>query len=110
MSLVLQSWLIQPYPSRIFSYFHGSTFGSALRDTQTLQTTFSYSLTYFPLLLKYSKSWYADYIYLLTAKIIKDCTNLYIKINSILMKLGEYDKNNWKIQAKFVYKERWIRK
>ena len=61
-------------------------------------------------MLEDSKSWYTDDIYLLTAKIIKDCAELYVKIDKILMKLGSNGKSNWKMRVKFVYKERQIKK
>ena len=61
-------------------------------------------------ILEDSKSWYSDDIYLLTAKIIKDCAELYVKIDKILLKLGGNGKSTWKLRVKFVYKEGQIRK
>ncbi|KAH6691190.1 hypothetical protein BKA61DRAFT_663282 [Leptodontidium sp. MPI-SDFR-AT-0119] len=94
-------------------YSLGSAIGSASEDVQILAEdlkTFSQSLTLLSRLLEDSKSWYSDDIYLLTAKIIKDCAELYVKIEKILAKLGGNGKSNWKLRVKFVYKEGEIRK
>ncbi|KAH7364706.1 hypothetical protein BKA65DRAFT_143372 [Rhexocercosporidium sp. MPI-PUGE-AT-0058] len=94
-------------------YSLGSAIGSASEDVQVLAEdlkTFSQSLTLLSRLLEDSKSWYSDDIYLLTAKIIKDCAELYVKIEKILAKLGGNGKSNWKLRVKFVYKEDEIRK
>lgn len=94
-------------------YSVGSAIGSASEDVQVLAEdlkTFSQSLMLLSRLLEDSKSWYSDDIYLLTAKIIKDCAELYIKIEKILAKLGGNGKSNWKLRVKFVYKEGEIRK
>ncbi|KAE8441461.1 hypothetical protein EG329_004954 [Mollisiaceae sp. DMI_Dod_QoI] len=94
-------------------YTLGSAVGSASEDIQILADdlkTFSQSLTLLSRLLEDSKSWYSDDIYLLTAKIIKDCAELYVKIDKILEKLGSNGKSTWKLRVKFVYKESQIRK
>lgn len=94
-------------------YSVGSAIGSASEDVQVLAEdlkTFAQSLMLLSRLLEDSKSWYSDDIYLLTAKIIKDCAELYIKIEKILAKLGGNGKSNWKLRVKFVYKEGEIRK
>jgi len=94
-------------------YSFGSSIGSAGEDVHTLAEdlkTFSQSLALLSRLLEDGKSWYTDDIYLLTAKIIKDCAELYIKIDKILVKLGSNGKSNWKMRVKFVYKEGEIKK
>lgn len=94
-------------------YTLGEAVASASEDIQVLADdlkTFSQSLTLLSRLLEDSKSWYSDDVYLLTAKIIKDCAELYVKIDKILIKLGGNGKSNWKIRVKFVYKEGQIRK
>lgn len=94
-------------------YSLGSAIGSASEDVQILADdlkTFAQSLTLLSRLLEDSKSWYSDDIYLLTAKIIKDCAELYVKIEKILAKLGANGKNNWKLRVKFVYRESEIKK
>ncbi|KAH9215614.1 hypothetical protein DL95DRAFT_388550, partial [Leptodontidium sp. 2 PMI_412] len=83
-------------------YSLGSAIGSASEDVQILAEdlkTFSQSLTLLSRLLEDSKSWYSDDIYLLTAKIIKDCAELYVKIEKILAKLGGNGKSNWKLRV-----------
>jgi hypothetical protein len=75
-----------------------------------ISRTFSQSLTILSRLLEDSKSWYSDDIYLLTARIIKDCAGLYVKIDKILVKLSSNGKSMWKLRVKFIYKERQIRK
>jgi hypothetical protein len=60
-------------------YSLGAAAASASEDIQVLAQdlkTFSQSLTMLSRLLEDSKSWYSDDIYLLTARIIKDCTEL----------------------------------
>lgn len=94
-------------------YTLGGAVGSASEDIQLLADdlkTFSQSLTLLSRLLEDSKSWYSDDIYLLTAKIIKDCADLYVKIDKILEKLGGNGKRAWKVRVKFVYKESQIQK
>jgi hypothetical protein len=94
-------------------YTLGEAIASASDDIQALADdlrTFSQSLTLLSRLLEDSKSWYSDDVYLLTAKIIKDCAELYVKIDKILIKLGGNGKSNWKMRVKFVYKEGQIRK
>jgi hypothetical protein len=94
-------------------YALGSAIASASEDVQILADdlgTFSQSLALLSRLLEDSKCWYSDDIYLLTAKIIKDCVELYAKIDRILVKLGSNGKSNWKLRVKFVYKESQIRK
>ncbi|KAL2060233.1 hypothetical protein VTL71DRAFT_9628 [Oculimacula yallundae] len=94
-------------------YSLGSAIGSASEDVQILAEdlkTFAQSLTLLSRLLEDSKSWYSDDIYLLTAKIIKDCAALYEKIDKVLGKLGGNGKSSWKLRVKFVYKEGEIRK
>jgi hypothetical protein len=94
-------------------YSLGSDIGSASDDVHTLADdlkTFSQSLILLSRLLEDSKSWYSDDIYLLTAKIIKDCAELYVKIDKILVELGGNGKSTWKTRVKFVYKEGQIRK
>jgi hypothetical protein len=94
-------------------YSLGTAVGSANDDIQALADdlkTFSQSLTLLSRLLEDSKSWYSDDIYLLTAKIIKDCAELYVKIDKILATLGGNGKSTWKMRVKFVYKEGQIRK
>jgi hypothetical protein len=61
-------------------------------------------------LLEDGKSWYSDDVYIITAKIIKDCKELYVKIDRILVKLGANGKMSWKLKVKFAYKEGQIRK
>ncbi|TAQ89219.1 hypothetical protein B7494_g2452 [Chlorociboria aeruginascens] len=56
--------------------------------------------------LKDSKSRYTDGIYLLTAKIIKDCAGLY---DNILMKFGGKGTNSLMVWSKFVAKEGHIK-
>jgi len=92
-------------------YSLGTAVASASDDIQVLAQDlgiFSQSLTILSRLL--SKSWYSDGIYLLTARIIKDCTELYVKIDKILANLGSNGKSTWKLRPKFVYKEGQIRK
>ncbi|KAH8676531.1 hypothetical protein BGZ60DRAFT_259462 [Tricladium varicosporioides] len=94
-------------------YTLGSAVASASEDVQILADdlrTFAQSLTLLSRLLEDSKSWYSDDVYLLTAKIIRDCADLYVKIDRILVKLGSSGKSNWKLRVKFVYKEGQIRK
>jgi hypothetical protein len=94
-------------------YSLGAAIASASDDIQVLADdlkTFSQSLTLLARLLEDSKSWYSDDIYLLTAKIIRDCAELYVKIDKILTKLGGNGKSTWKLRVKFVYKEGQIRK
>jgi hypothetical protein len=95
-------------------YSLGAAIASASDDIQVLANdlkTFSQSLTLLSRLLEDSKSWYSDDIYLLTAKIIRDCAELYVKIDKILVKLGGNGKSTWKLRVKFVvYKEGQIRK
>lgn len=94
-------------------YALGSAVSSASEDIQMLADdlrTFSQSLTLLSRLLEDGKCWYSDDIYLLTAKIIKDCAELYVKIDKILVKLRGNGKSNWKLRMKFVYKEGQIRK
>lgn len=82
-----------------------SSIKSASEDIQDLADdlkSFSQSLALLSRLLDDSKSWYSDDVYLLTAKIIKDCTELYCKIDAILMKLGENGKNSFIKKLKFV--------
>jgi hypothetical protein len=94
-------------------YTLGEAIASASDDIQALADdlrTFSQSLTLLSRLLEDSKSWYSDDVYLLTAKVIKDCAELYVKIDKILIKLSGNGKSNWKMRVKFVYKEGQIRK
>jgi hypothetical protein len=94
-------------------YSLGAAVASASDDVQMLADdlkTFSQSLTLLSRLLEDSKSWYSDDVYLLTAKIIKDCADLYVKIDKVLVKLAGNGKSNWKMRVKFVYKEGQIRK
>lgn len=94
-------------------YTLGSAVASASDDVRILADdlkTFSQSLTLLSRLLEDSKSWYSDDIYLLTAKIIKDCAELYVKTDKVLSKLGGNGKSSWKTRVKFVYKEGEIRK
>lgn len=94
-------------------YTLGAAVGSASEDIQILADdlkTFSQSLSLLSRLLEDSKSWYSDDIYLLTAKIIKDCAELYAKIDKILLKLGSNGKSTWKLRVKFVYKDSQIQK
>ena len=94
-------------------YSLGSAIGSASEDVQILADdlkTFAQFLTLLSRLLEDSSSWYSDDIYLLTAKIIKDCAELYVKLEKILAKLGANGKSTWKLRVKFVYKESEIKK
>lgn len=94
-------------------YSVGAAVASASEDIQVLAQdlkTFSQSLTILSRLLEDSKSWYSDEIYLLTARVIKDCAELYVKIDKILVKLGSKGKSTWKLRVKFVYKEGQIKK
>jgi hypothetical protein len=94
-------------------YTLGVAVSSAPEDIQVLAQdlkTFSQSLTILSRLLEDSKSWYSDDVYLLTARIIRDCAELYVKIDKILAKLGSNGKSTWKIRVKFVYKEGQIKK
>ena len=94
-------------------YSLGAAIASASDDIQTLADdlkTFSQSLTLLSRLLEDSKAWYSDDVYLLTAKIIKDCADLYIKIDKVLVKLAGTGKSNWKMRILFVCKEGQIRK
>ena len=94
-------------------YTLGEAISSASDDMQILADdlkTFSQSLTLLSRLLEDSKCWYSDDIYLLTAKVIKDCAELYVKIDKLLIKLGGNGKRNWKLRVKFVYKEEQIKK
>lgn len=94
-------------------YSLGEAVASASDDVQVLAEdlkTFSQSLTLLSRLLEDSKSWYSDDIYLLTAKIIKDCAELYVKIDKVLAKVGGDGTSNWKRRVMFVYKEGHIRK
>ena len=86
---------------------------SASEDLQTLAEdlkVFSQSLTILSRLLEDNKSWYCDEIYLLTAKIIKDCVSLYEKIDAILVKLQGGGKTRWTKKMMFVVKAPQIRK
>jgi hypothetical protein len=92
-------------------YSLGAAIASASDDIQVLANeleAFSQSLTILSRLLDDNKSRYSDDVYLLTAKIIKDCAELYIKIDRVLRKLS--GNSNWKLRVKFVYKEGEIRK
>ncbi|KAG9237494.1 hypothetical protein BJ875DRAFT_453600 [Amylocarpus encephaloides] len=94
-------------------YTLGSAVSSAFEDIQDLAEdlkTFAQSLTILSRLLEDSKSWYSDDIYLLTAKIIKECAELYEEIDKVLSRLGANGKTTWKLKVKFVYKEGQIRK
>ncbi|KAH6675809.1 hypothetical protein B0J14DRAFT_372612 [Halenospora varia] len=94
-------------------YTLGSAVASASEDVQILADDlkmFAQSLTLLSRLLEDSKSWYSDDVYLLTAKIIRDCADLYVKIDKVLVKLSGNGKSNWKLRVKFVYKEGQIRK
>lgn len=94
-------------------YGLGGTLLSASEDLKSLADdlrTFSQSLTLLSRLLEDSKSWYSDDIYLLTAKVIKDCADLYIKIDEILSKIVGKGKTSWMKRMKYVMKESQIRK
>jgi hypothetical protein len=68
-------------------YSLGAAIASASDDIQVLANeleAFSQSLTILSRLLDDNKSRYSDDVYLLTAKIIKDCAELYIKIDRVL--------------------------
>jgi hypothetical protein len=94
-------------------YGLGSALLSASEDLKSLADdlkTFSQSLTLLCRLLEDSKSWYSDDIYLLTAKVIKDCADLYVKIDRILSNLGSKGKASWMKRVKYVMKESQIRK
>jgi hypothetical protein len=94
-------------------YSLGGAFLSASEDLKCLADdlkTFSQSLTLLSRLLEDSKSWYSDDIYLLTAKVIKDCADLYVKIDGILPKLGGKGKATWMKRMKFAVKESRIQK
>jgi len=94
-------------------YGLGSALLSASEDLKGLADdlkTFSQSLSLLSRLLEDSKSWYSDDIYLLTAKVIKDCADLYVKIDGILSKLGGKGKASWMKRMKYVMKESRIRK
>jgi hypothetical protein len=94
-------------------YGLGSALLSASEDLKSLADdlkTFSQSLTLLSRLLEDSKSWYSDDIYLLTAKVIKDCADLYVKIDRILSNLGSKGKASWMKRVKYVMKESQIRK
>jgi hypothetical protein len=71
---------------------------------------FSQSLTLLSRLLDDNRAWYADEIYLLAAKIIKDCVSLYKKIDAILVKLDSGRKARWTKKVMFVVKGPQIRK
>lgn len=86
---------------------------SASEDFQTLAEdlkVFSQSLTLLSRLLEDNKSRYCDEIYLLTAKIIKDCVGLYEKIDAILVKLEGGGKTRWTKKIMFIVKGPQIRK
>lgn len=90
-----------------------SAIGSASEDINDLADDlkmFSHSLTLLSRLLEDSRSWYSDDIYVLTAKIIKDCAALYRKIDDILTKLNKSSKTKWRLRLGFVYREGEIRK
>lgn len=92
-------------------YSLGAAISSASDDIRILADeleTFSQSLTVLSRLLDDNKSWYSDDVYLLTAKIIKDCADLYIKIDKMLRKLS--GNSTWKLRIKFVYKGSEIQK
>jgi hypothetical protein len=94
-------------------YGLGSSLLSASEDLKSLADdlkTFSQSLTLLSRLLEDSKSWYSDDIYLLTAKVIKDCADLYVKIDGILLKIGGKGKTSWMKRMKYVMNEPQIRK
>lgn len=94
-------------------YSLGGALLSASEDLKNLADdlkTFSQSLILLSRLLEDSKSWYSDDVYLLTAKVIKDCADLYVKIDGILSKLGSRGKASWMRRMKFVAKESQIRK
>lgn len=89
------------------------SFVSASQDLKDLADdlhVFSQSLTLLSRLLEGNKVWYADEIYLLAAKIIKDCVALYEKIDAILVKLEGRGKARLMKKVKFVFREPQIRK
>jgi hypothetical protein len=86
---------------------------SASEDLQILAEdlkVFSQSLMLLSRLLEDNKSWYCDEIYLLTARIIRDCISLYEKIDAILMKLEGGGKTRWTKKMMFVVKGPQIRR
>jgi hypothetical protein len=92
-------------------YSLGSAVSSGTEDLHSLADdldTFSKTLMILSRQLEGSKSRYTDEVYLLTGKIIKDCANLYDKIEKVLVKLGSKGKTGWKLRIKFVYKEAQI--
>lgn len=94
-------------------YDVSSSIASAKEDITNLADdlqTFSQSLNLLSRLLEDSKAWYSDDVYLLTAKIIRDCADLYGKIDKVLLKAGGNGKGGWKSRMKFVYKENQIKK
>jgi len=94
-------------------YTVGSAVAPASDNIQALADDlkpFSQSLTLLSRLLEDSKLWYSDDVYLLTTKIIKDCADLYIKIDKVLRKLARNGKSNWRMRVKCVYNEGEIRK
>ncbi len=94
-------------------YTLGAAVSSASADIEVLAQdlrTFSRSLIILSRLVDDSKSWYSDDVYLLTARMIRDYDELYVKIDKILTKLVSNGGNTWKVRLKFVYKEGQIKK
>jgi len=94
-------------------YGIGNAIASASDDLRNLAddlSQFSQSLTVLSRMLEDSKSCYTDEIYLMTAKIIKDCADLYVKVDNILKKLSRRGSNSLRTRFKFVAKESEIKR
>lgn len=96
----------------VYSLF--GALSSASEDLEHLANdlkTFSESLTMLSGLLDDNKALYADGIYVLAAKVIKDCVILYKEIDASLEKLkSKGGKSSWTKKMKFVAKGPQIRK
>ena len=91
-------------------YSFGSAIPSAPEDIKNLADdlkTFSQSLNHLSRILEDAKSFYSDDVYSLTAKIIQDCAELYLKIDNVLKKHG---RGKWARSAKFIVKDAQIKK
>lgn len=91
-------------------YSVGSAISSAPEDIQSLAEDledFAGSLNIFSRLLGDSESFYSDDIYLCAAKIMRDASNLYVKIQRLVGKLG---RGGWKARVRWGFKEDKVRK
>lgn len=91
-------------------YIVGSAISSAPEDIKSLAEDledFAGSLNIFSRLLEDSESFYSDDIYLCAAKIMRDASNLYVKVQRLVGKLG---KGGWKARVRWGFREGEVRK